>query len=159
MEDIRQWIKIISAVTIIGGILSALLPRNNLKSAYKMLFGVVFVYAVMLPAINYNMFDLNIGNYLDDNYEISESFDKYSKQAIVDSAEKSIEDLFYSYSSEHNISCDFMVKCVLGDEKILISELDVLGDITEKQKAAIIDFAVNSGLDKNIIFFSGEKNE
>ena len=25
-----------------------------------MLFGVVFVYAIMLPAINYNMFDLNI---------------------------------------------------------------------------------------------------
>ena len=159
MADMKKWALIISAVAIVSGVLSALVPEGKMKKAYKTLGAVVMIYAVLLPLINSDVIDFRIDDYLQDNYEVSEKMDKYARQAIVNSAEKAIEDLLYESAEEKGLSCKFKAQCDVIDEKIIVSSVNVTGAKTQSQKDLISDIVVGLGFKKETIVYSGENDE
>ena len=93
MNEIRQWVLTISAVSIISGILISLVPKSSHKNLYKTITGLVLVYTFFQPFIDSKDIDFNINDYLFYNYSVSENADKYAQASIIRSAEKAIEEI------------------------------------------------------------------
>ena len=91
MDEVKKWAITISGVSILSGIISSLLPEDSYKKLFRFIAGVFLLYAVLQPLFGRNSIDFNIGDYLSDNYEVSDNIDKYAKSAMLSSAEKAIE--------------------------------------------------------------------
>ncbi len=159
MDKIKQWALIISAVSIVSGILLSLIPKGNLKPAFKTLSTVILVYAFFFPLIDINGVDFNIGEYLSDNYELSESLDKYAEQSIINSAEKAVEDLLTDSAEKEGINCKIKVTCDVMDSEMIISNITVRGEVSEEEKKTIRQIGSELGLDEAVIEFVGEADE
>ena len=94
MDNIKQWVVTLSAISIISGVLISLLPKSSHKTLYKSLSAIIMVYAVLQPLTYTKKLQLNIDDYLYENYSISNSLDDYAISSVVDSAETAIENLF-----------------------------------------------------------------
>ncbi len=159
MDKIKQWTLIISAVSIVSGILLSLIPKGNLKPAFKTLSTVILVYAFFLPLIDTNGVDFSIDEYLNDNYEVSESLDKYAKQSIISSGEKAVEDLLADSAEKEGVECEFKVTCEVTDSEMIISKITVRGEVSENEKNIIRRIGSQLGFDEAVIEFEGEADE
>lgn len=159
MEKIKQWAILVSAVSIVSGVLISLLPKGKLKAAYKSLVGVIMVYALLSPIFGTKGLDFSVDEYLSNNYEISENIDNYALSAMISSAEKAIVDILKDELSEKNIIADVEAKCVLENDEIKLESIVFYGEFSENHKEVIISLAEKLGFEKQTISFTGESNE
>ena len=73
MKDIKQWAIMISAVSIISGVLISILPKSSHKNLFKTITGILLLYSAITPILGAGGIDFNIKEYLDDNYAVSEA--------------------------------------------------------------------------------------
>ncbi len=159
MDKIKQWTVLISAVSIISGILLSVIPKGKLRPAYKTLISVALIYAFMSPLITPGSIEFNIGDYLKDNYEVSENYDKYALQSVVSSAEKAVEQALYDLVSVSEISCSFSAECEIKGDEVTLKKI-IISDVTSSDiKDEILKLMSDSGFDKEIIIFKGETDE
>lgn len=159
MERIKQWAILVSAVSIVSGVLISLLPKGKLKAAYKSLVGVIMVYALLSPIFGTKGLDFSVEEYLSNNYEVSENVDKYALSAMISSAEKAIEGLLDDELRKNNLIADVEVKCVLEDDAIKPESIVFNGTLSENDKKAIMQFSEELGFEKQTISFTGESDE
>lgn len=159
MDKIKEWAVVISAVSVISGVLLSVVPEGKLRPAYKTLISIVLVYCIMLPLINSWSIDFSFEEYLRDNYEVSENYDKYALQSVISSAQKAVEETLSEYSEEINIPCNFDVKCEFSEEQVFVSEIAVIGADTAEIKDKITAMIIELGFEKEIIKFKGEADE
>ncbi len=159
MEKIKQWAVVISAVSVISGLLLSVIPSGKLRPAFKSLISIILVYTFMLGFIDSRSIDFDIGEYLSENYEVSESLDKYALQGVVSSAQKATEQLLYEYAEENKLSCKFEVECGVGDEEVFISKIIVTDCESAEEKEKIISLISGLGFDKALIKIEGEADE
>ena len=156
MEEIRQWVLTISAVSIISGVLISALPKSSHKNLFKTITGIVLLYSAITPIIGADGIDFNIEDYLLDNYSVSENIDKFALSSVVDSAEKAIEDILLEEVENSGIECGFTCECAVENDKILLIKIEVTPKLSEDDMNKIIIIAENFGFDKNVITFEGE---
>lgn len=159
MDKIRQWTLAVSAISILSGILTSILPDNGYKKYFKVVSGIILIYAIIQPLSGSNGFDFKIDDFLKDNYMVSEEIDKYAVSSMINSAERAIEDLFYDKAEENNINCEFKCTCFLYNNQISVKNIKVISDISEYDKSLIEDWIISFGFDKSILFFAGEDDE
>lgn len=159
MDKVKQWVLLISAVSIVSGVLISLLPKGKLKGAYKSLVGVVLVYAFLYPFLDIKSLDISIDEYLSNNYEVSENIDKYALSAMISSAEKAIEDIVKDELEKMNIKYGVKAECTLNESEIKLEALNFEGSLEEDEKELIINAMKKLGFDKGVISFTGEKDE
>ena len=156
MDEIKQWVLTISAVSIVSGVLISVLPKSSHKNLFKTITGIVLIYSAITPILGADGIDFNIEDYLVDNYSVSENIDKYALSSVVDSAEKAIEDIMLREAANNNIECRFSCGCVIENDKILPNKIIVTPKPSEDDMNKIILIAENLGFDKNAISFEGE---
>lgn len=149
---------VISAVSVLSGVLLSVVPTGKLKIAYKSLISVILVYTFLLGVIEFNSIDFNAEEYIKDNYKVSENLDRYAIDSMISSAEKAIEGLLDDYAEKSDIECMFKVVCAEEDGNIVVNEISV-SDCTEADASKIYDLITALGFEKNIISISGESNE
>lgn len=159
MEKIKQWAILVSAVSIVSGVLISLLPKGKLKAAYKSLVGVIMVYALLSPIFGTKGLDFSVDEYLSNNYEVSENIDNYALSAMISSAEKAIVNILKDELSEKNIIADVEAKCILENDEIKLESIVFYGEFSENHKEVIISLAEKLGFEKQTISFTGESNE
>lgn len=159
MDKIKQCTVLISAVSIISGILLSVIPQGKLRPAYKTLISVVLIYAFMSPLITSGSIDFNIGDYLRSNYELSGSYDKYALQSVTDSAEKAVEQALFDLASASEITCSFSAECVTEGDGVKLKKIIVSGASSPEIRDEIMKLLLDSGFDKEIIIFEDETDE
>ena len=159
MDINKSWIVTISMISIISGIIESLLPDRKYKKLFRFVAATVLLYVFLQPVMGNKIINFNINDYLSDNYEVSESIDKFAQNAIVDSAEKAIEDMFLDFAGDNSITCKVKCKCSVVDNKIMVDNIYVSDCATKESEELIIDFAFNSGFDKSQLIFQGENYE
>ncbi len=159
MNEIRQWTLTVSAVSIMSGILNCLLPKSMQKNIFKVVAGIVIIYAFLEPLTGVNRLDFKVNDFLKDNYQVSENIDKYAVNSMINSAEKAIEDLLFEKAEENNIDCKFECKCILTENQIIVSQITVSPRLSQNEKTLIESWSESYGFDKSIIIFEGEDSE
>lgn len=159
MEKIKQWAILVSAVSIVSGVLISLLPKGKLKAAYKSFVGVIMVYALLSPIFGTKGLDFSVDEYLSNNYEVSENIDNYALSSMISSAEKAIVDILKDELSEKNIIADVEAKCVLENDEIKLESIVFYGEFSENHKEVIMSLSEKLGFEKQTISFTGESNE
>ena len=111
MSDMKQWAVNLSVISILSGLLLALLPQSTHKKVFKVVVSILLIYASILPFIGSKSIDFNLSDYMKDNYQVSENTDKYALSAIVRSAEKTIENILTEKAESENLKLDFKCYC------------------------------------------------
>ena len=159
MEKIRQWSAAVSAVSVLSGVLISLLPENMNKKYFKLITSIVIIYTAMQPLIGSKSIDFNIDEFLKDNYQVSESLDRYAVSSVISSAEKAIEDLFYEKAENNGFSWKFDCECFLSDGEISVKSIHVNSFVNESEKLLIEKWSEEFGFNKSVVIFEGEDNE
>lgn len=159
MDKIKQWTLTISAVSIISGIIYAVLPRDTNKNFFKAIVSIIIIYTALQPLIGTKSIDFRISDYLKDNYQVSESIDKYALSAMINSAEKAIEDLLAEKSQVLEMSVDFRCRCYEENNEIMVEEISVSSETGEYDYEKIENLIESLGFDKGVIVYEGESNE
>ena len=158
-DQIKQCTLVISAVSVVSGVLISLLPKSSHKNLYKTITGLVLIYAFMMPVIGQNVIDFNFEDFLHDNYSVSSDIDKYALASIVDSAEKAIENIMNDEARKQNIQCEFRCRCEISDNQLAIEKISVKSDLNESERERVKNIAESFGFDKSSVEFEGEDNE
>lgn len=156
MDEVKKWSITVSAVSIISGVVSSMLPENTYKILFRFVAGIVLVYTIIQPLLGKTIVDFDVSDYLKENYEVSEMADKYALGAMLSSAEKAIEDIFTDYSAEIDTEFDVKCKCEVVDDAVRIKEIAFTGHLSEEEINKIKKFAVESGFDKSVLVFIGD---
>lgn len=159
MDKIKQWTLTLSAISIISGLILVILPQDTNKKLFKVIVSVVMIYAALQPIISMKGIDLNIGDYLKDNYQVSENIDKYALSAMINSAEKAIENLLAEKSEELNLKFTFSCVCSETDGEISVEEIIIFPKADENEKEILESIIESLGFDKSIIIYEVEGNE
>lgn len=159
MDKIKQWSLTVSAISILSGVLISLLPKSSHKNLFKTITGIILIYAVMQPIIGGSGVNFKIGEFISDNYTVSENIDKYARSSIVDSAEKAIENLLSEEAAKIEVNCKFKCRCKIEDNKIKVELISVTPALDTEDAEKIRNISETMGFDKDIIIFEGEKNE
>ena len=159
MDKIKQWTMMVSAVSVISGVLISLLPQSSHKNLFKTITGLVLIYAFLQPIISGEGIDFNINDFLIDNYSVSNEIDKYALSSVVSSAEKAIADIIEDEAVKFGIVCECKCECKVENEQIIVESLSVRPTLDENEREKIEEIAESVGLSKNIIVFAGEKDE
>ena len=156
MDNIKQWVVTLSAISIISGVLISLLPKSSHKTLYKSLTAIIMVYAVLQPLTYTKKLQLNIDDYLYENYSISNSLDDYAISSVVDSAETAIENLFIEEAEKLEIDCNFQCSCEEKNNEITVTKLTVTPKLTPEDIEEIYNIAKSLGVNTEVIVFEGE---
>ena len=156
MDKIRQWTFTISTVSIISGLLLSVVPKSSQKNLFKVIIAIVLIYAVLQPAINSKGVDFRIDDFLSDNYQVSESLDKYALSSIIKSAEKAIEDVLQDKAEALNINCRFECDCEMINEEIVVKQINIYSSESSESLSRISEIISGLGLDSSYIVFKGE---
>lgn len=159
MDNIKQWTITVSAVSILSGILLSVLPESSHRKLYKVMVVVILIYGVFQPFSTAERVCFDIGDYLSENYRVSENTDKYAINAMRSSAEKAIESLLAQETENSGIKCTFSCECEVSDTEIKVVKITVATDAEEDEKNTITDIASSLGFERNVIAFVGEEDE
>lgn len=156
MDEVKKWAVTVSAVSIISGVVSSMLPENSHKNVFRFVAGVVLVYAILQPLISKNTVDFNIEDYLGDNYEVSENIDKYAQSAMLNSAEKAIEDIFLDFAQNSGTTFEVDCVCSIDNGNVVIDEIRIINCSSEESISLVRQFARESGFDENVLIIAGD---
>ena len=159
MSDIKQWAVNLSVISILSGLLLALLPQSTHKKVFKVVVSILLIYASVLPFIGSKSIDFNLSDYMKDNYQVSENTDKYALSAMVRSAEKAIENILTEKAESKNLNMKFKCRCeIVGDEieikKIFVSPMPDTPTIEKLE-----NIIVSMGFEASVLYFEGEDDE
>ena len=156
MDKIRQWTLSVCAVSILSGLLLSVLPKGSQKSFFKVIVSIMMLYTVLHPIISSKGIDFSVDEFLSDNYQLSETYDKYARSAMLKSAEKAIEDTLKNKADELGINCKFSCECVAENELISVLKITVTLSEEIKSKDKITEMIYSLGFDETEIVFEGE---
>ena len=159
MDTVRQWAITVSAVSIICGVLTSLLPKSSHKTLYKTIASILMVYTFLQPMMHGEDFEFSINDYLSENYSVSNNIDEYALSSVVNSAEKAIENLFIQEAEKINIDCSFRCVCQAINNKISVSKLIVTSNDNTDISNEIYKIANLLEINSEVIIFEGETNE
>ena len=159
MSDMKQWAVNLSVISILSGLLLALLPQSTHKKVFKVVVSILLIYASILPFIGSKSIDFNLSDYMKDNYQVSENTDKYALSAIVRSAEKTIENILTEKAESENLKLNFKCYCEIADDAIEIKKISVspTPDTTAIDK--LENIIVSMGFEASVLYFEGEDDE
>lgn len=156
MDKISKWTLTISAVSIMSGILLFIVPKSSQKNYFKVIVSIILIYSVMQPIIGSKGIDFNVGDFLSDNYQVSENLDKYALNSMTRSAEKAIEDLLETSAFEQKLTCTFKCECAVVNNEIVVKIISVRSLSENYDKDTAIDIVTDFGFDESVIIFEGE---
>ncbi len=159
INKISQWTLTLSAVSILSGLLLAILPQDSHKKMFKVIVSVVLIYATLQPLRATKGIDFDISDYVKDNYQVSENMDKYALSAMVKSAEKAIEKVLSEKSESENLKVKFKCYCETDDEEIKVRHIYISPVTDVNDKITIENIIVSLGFEQSIIIYEGESNE
>lgn len=135
MDKLQLWCKGFSAVTIISGVLLALLPSGKLTSSFKTLTAIILTVMFVSPLVDIKNTDLYALNIFDDK-KLSEVSDEVNCNQYL-FAERTVENEIDKLlnNSGLNISCDVIISDT--DKNFLIEKIIINGKYDETEKSLI----------------------
>ena len=156
MDKINNWALTVSAVSVISGLLLYIVPKSSQKKYFRVIVTIILVYASFLPFVSAEGIDFNIGDFLSDNYQVSEKLDKYALNSMVQSAEKAIENLLTDKAEKAGFTCRFECNCEIINDDISVKSVIAFTENVDTRKQEIIGIIADLGFSESILVFEGE---
>lgn len=159
MNDVKQWCMLISAVSIVSGIIMSIIPESKLKKVYNCLVTVLLVYVFILPLIKEEKYDFDFKSYLKQNEEVSKEFSDKSFLPAESVINSEIGESIERRLKENGFDADCTVKCTVGQNNFSVDKITVLiaDDFSKNEIINDILKEYTTALTK--IEFVGDKNE
>lgn len=154
MDKIGDWALTVSVVSIISGLLPALLPKDYKKRIYRVFTCIMLLYAIIQPFVGSDGVDFDIESYLKDNYSVSNNIDTYANSPVISSAEKAIEELLSDECSKRNFDCVSDCRCKIINNEIVLETITVKN--VSENKEAVCEIIESLGFSRDKIVFEGE---
>ena len=131
-----DWIKLLSVVTIISAIISAVVPKSACKKSFSVLCSVVLICVFIVP------FEKNITDYLSEfdavnksKEEISEELSEQSVKGLRKAGEEGIEKVVSDFLKSQKISFTSVTAvCEIKNEKLIIEKITIFSSIAPENK-------------------------
>ena len=161
MIKLKEWIVLITFVTIMSAVFLCLVPSGKLKSAFSVLCGIIIIYAAVSPFVGLDIEDVDFDAFFVTDEEVSESYSSLGENAALLAAQDSIDDAVEAILKKAGFQFEKVeTQCRMQNGEIVLTEIVIYCafDESEKEKALNLleDFKSES---TQIIFVSGEKNE
>lgn len=158
MDKIKQWTLVLSAVSVLSGLILAIIPHSASKKLFKTIVTVVLIYMALQPIIGIKGVDFNIDDYLKDNYSTGEKTDKYAISAMISSAEKAIENLLTENSETAGLNYIFECRCYEAGGEIKVEKIYISPKPPEADMPEIKRIIKSLGFDESMIAYKGESD-
>lgn len=159
MDKIKQWALILSLISIISGLILAVVPYSTHKKIFKTVISVIMIYSALQPLIGIKGVNFNIDDYLKDNYDTSCEMDKYALRAMISSAERAVEDLLSEKAESAGLNLIFDCRCYENNGEIKIERIYISPPVDETLKGEVDNIIESTGLDKHLITYIGDSYE
>lgn len=106
MENLKEWILLISSVSVASAVLELTVPKGRMKKAYGFLCAAVFIYCVFMPFSELDMNELDFDSFSDVS-AYSKEFEE-NAQSLTYSAVKS----GYETALYEKLCADFDIQSV-----------------------------------------------
>lgn len=158
MEDIKQWCLMISAVSIISGIILYLVPSCKLKGAYSFLSSILLVYTLITPSCDNFLTDFDLSDYFNNDTVIEEFSDNtfMPAESIVNSEiAKSIRKLL----QDNGFDAECTVISTIEKDSLNINEISISGKFSNDEKSYITELLSDYKTKNTKINLVGDVNE
>lgn len=154
MENISLYIKVVCLVSILSGIMTAIIPNGRLKSAYVSLTAVVLLSSMIVPSKELKNSNVHFG--FPDEIKVSESLSEEMNKAEEMIYSSVVSDSVEERLASEGINVSVCVVTSINDGDVTVTEVIVSGDITEEEKIYISQFISDSFEKAKTVFKEGE---
>lgn len=161
MIKLKEWIVLITFVTIMSAVFLCLVPSVKLKSAFGILCGIVIIYTAVSPLVGLDIEDVDFEAIFNLNEEQSEGYSALSDNALLLAAQDSVEKAIEAKLLNAGIKSEkITAECKMENGEIVLYEIVLYCSLSEAEKNRASNL-LEEFRSKNtkIIFVSGEKNE
>lgn len=134
--EIKSYITALSLFSLIGALISYLIPQGSSKRSFRFISSVVFVYIIISPLINFDMHDLTF-DFSSDRNEYNDSFKAKADKSIEITFENALRIKTEEYLKSINVTAESIeFSCMLGDNSIKVKNIRIhaRNNITDKNE-------------------------
>lgn len=135
MEKFSLYIKGICLISILGGVLSAVVPSGRMKKSFTSLSAVILVSAIIVPFSNFFKMDFDLDDFFVSNRQ--ENLVSDVRTAEVMMCESVVSEVLEKKLKENGISCRVKIKGEKQKDEFTVSAVSVSGDLTIEEKNGV----------------------
>lgn len=156
MEKISLYIKIVSLVSILAGVMISLIPGGRLKGAYTSLCAVILLCSLVMP---FSEFESDkYGIHFPNEEEISESVGAEIFKAEELIYQETVSQAIVNKLSAEGINISAQIITAYKDEYLKVTEVIITGNVSEKEKKYISEFVSDSFKEAVTVFKEDESD-
>lgn len=161
MDGIGQWCKLISCFSVISSLFVLLVPEKGLKRAFNTLLTVILVFILILPLKGVSKDSLTDFDAFFDSIKASDviTTENLREKMLLQTVESETESYLDEAMLSMNISCTCQVICEYTDNEIIITAVEVYGEITPDEKVRIEGKIQEISEQEIDVYFKGELYE
>lgn len=155
MDSIKNWCIVVSGVSVVSGIITALIPRGSTKNTYRVLTCIVLLYAMIQPVTQWREMKIDFNKLIGSESEGGVvSWEKNDSVVFVaeETYEKHIDSLIRKTGADAKSEC----VCEYSDGELKLIEITVTGQINEHEKENIANEIQNVIQETTIVKFRGD---
>lgn len=146
MNEFNSLCKAISVVSVVSGVLTALLPKSKLSNAVNALSAIIILHTFLLPFVDYESnFNISIISSASENTQYIENA---ASELLIDLSEKELKRKIENILSNHNLKADCKVELIYNCEE-LIKEKIIIENFSKNKKEQIIS-ALETELERSV---------
>lgn len=154
MEKLNVQIKVICLVSVLSGMLSAMIPAGKMKSAFTALCSVVLVSAMLTPLESFSLKDGF--SFFKNGQAASQGLISETESAELLLFEKALGDAFEKLLKEKDIIVSVKPRCENVEGEIAVCDFTVIFSGDEEEKRQISELLSQSFKDTEVIFLIRE---
>ncbi len=135
MEKFSLYVKIICLVSILSGVLSALIPKGRLKSAYLSLAGIILLSSMVMPFKLLS--DKRTEVFSFDTDKAGQSISREAETVRTSIHESMLKEEIEKKLVSDGIKASVTVRVKNENQKLYIAELHVKGELSDEEKNVI----------------------
>lgn len=154
MDNPSLQIKTVCLVSILAGVLSAMIPKGRMKSAYASMSAVVLLSSMIIPLKSLGNMDFSAISIKHE--EVSDNLEKESKRAETELFEAVVSSSLSDYFSEKGIRTIIKVESELFGDELSVEKINVSGSFNDEEKEYVTGYLTSCFENVTVYFTEGE---
>lgn len=147
MNELGALCKAIASVSIVSGVITALMPKSKLTNAVNTLSAIIVLYTFLMPFTGFNAgFKINTNNFI---AEDTSDIDNAASDLLIELSEKELKRKIEIILSENKINATCEIVLTHKENGSFEEKITINGYINENQKE-IIKKAIETELERSV---------
>lgn len=158
MKGIENWCVAVSAVSVVTGIITTLLPKSAIKNTYIILSCVVLLYACIQPVTDWRELKIDFAKIISDSSD-SDVYDEDYNSSILYIAEQTYKKHIDSQITDISENAECSCECEYSNGQLFIRKIIITGSTQVGQQEKILSKIKDIIQDTTIVEFRGDNYE